>query len=324
MPIAVVSTSQGDNGLTQTPDTATVAAPTSITSGNLLVAQVTHDNGVTITPPSGWSLYQSISSSGGSALIKIYWKYATGSEPSTYVFTPSSSSSVLLVAILNLSGTDPTTPFNGYFSKYPTTASVTVGSTGGTPSIATILGCLPIAISVIPQLNPSNSGSPTGLTAGWTGEVLNVIEDTSNYFTTSNANGYDTTFIATGPLTSSTSTAVTASFTWGGGGSSFSTGVALMLFVNPSTAGYGTLGASPSTVNISGLGTSNAQQVSITETGYTGAFTVTVPVPSQGLISVATTQFGTYGTSCSISGPSSSFWIQEISAGNATVTVDGG
>jgi hypothetical protein len=323
MPIAVVSTSQGDNGLYQTPDTATVSAPTSIASGNLLVAQVTHDPGVTITPPSGWSLYQSVSGSSG-AILKIYWKYATGSEPSTYVFTPSSSSSVLLVAILNLSGTDPTTPFNGYFSNSPTTATVTVGSTSGTPSIATILGCLPIAISAIPQLNPSNSGSPTGLTSGWTGQILNVVEDSSNYTTTSNGNGYDATFIATGPLTSSTSVAVTASLIWGGGGSNFAPGIDLMLFVNPSTSGYGTLSASPSSINISGVGTSNAQEVAITQTLYTGNFAVTVPVPSQGIVSVATTQFGTYGTTCFIAGPSSSFWVQEISSGNAQVDIDGG
>jgi hypothetical protein len=321
MAATLVSTSYANNGLTATPSTVTVTAPSSITSGNLLVAEVTYNSTVTITPPSGWTLYQTIAATSGSPVVSIYWKIATGSEPGTYVFTPSSSASVALVSMLNISGTNTTTPFNGYFTSNTTTASVTAGSSSGTPSIPTILNCLPIAFFIIDQLNPSNTGNPTGLTSGWSSTLLNVVQDTSNYTNTSNANGYDATYVAAGPLTSSTSVAVVAACTWGGASSTF-TGFNVMLFVNPLV--YGTLGASPSTVTILGPGTTAAQQVTITETSYTGSFTIAVPTAYQSIVSVATTQTGTYGTSCSIAGPSSSFWIQELVPGTFQVNVSGG
>jgi hypothetical protein len=321
MAATLVSSSFANNGLTASPDTATVTAPASITAGNLLVAEVTYNSGVTITPPTGFTLYQTILATGGSPVIGIYWKFATGSEPGTYVFTPSSSASVVLVSMVNISGTDQTTPFNGFFVSNSTTAAVTAGSSGGTPSIPTILNCLPIAFFVINQLSPSNTGNPTGLTAGWSSTILNVVQDTSNYTNTSNANGYDATYVATGPLTSSTSVAVVAACTWGGASSVF-TGLNVMLFINPLT--YGTLAAVPSSVTILGPGTSAAQQVVITETSYTGNFTVAVPTAYQSIVSVATTQTGTYGTSCTIAGPSNSFWVQELAAGTFQINVSGG
>ena len=321
MAASLVSTSSANNGLTANPDTVTVTAPSSITAGNLLVAEATYNSSETITPPPGWALYQTNPATAGSPVISIYWKIATGSEPGTYVFTPSSSSSVVLVSMLNVSGINQTTPFNGYFISNTTTAAVTAGATSGTPSIPTVLNCLPIAFFVINQLSPSNTGNPTGLTAGWSSTLLNVVQDTSNYTNTGNANGFDATYVAAGPLTSSTSTAVVAACTWGGSSSAF-TGLNVMLFINPLT--YGTLAAVPSSVTVLGPGTSAAQQVVITETSYTGNFTVAVPTAYQSIISVATTQTGTYGTSCTIAGPSNSFWIQELTPGTFQVNVSGG
>jgi hypothetical protein len=323
LPPSIVSTSSGTNGLIQTPDTATIAKPVSITAGNLLVAEVTHDSGPTITLSGSWTFYQSFLSSGSDRLISIYWKVATGSEPSTYVVTPSANATLLLATILNISGANTITPFNGSFKSTQASSSVTAGATSGTPSVPTILNCLPIAVFVIEQLLPSNSGSPTGLTSGWSGVFLNVIEDPSNYNNGANANGYDATFLASGPLTTSTSTAITVSCSWGGAYSAFD-GINVLLFVNPIESSYGTLTAYPSSVDLIGSGLSDGMQVSLVETNFTGSFSVTVPTAYQSIVSVCPTQGGTYGTSCSVSGPTNSFWMQGIAPGAFQIDVSGG
>lgn len=323
MPISVVSSTTGNNGVAGTSATTTTVAPASIAAGNLLVAIVTiGSSSNTITYPTGWTPYASVAESGGSPCLNIYWKVATGSEPNTYVFSLSAIDT-LLVSILNITGASRVTPFNGQFPKYISLSSVTVGSTSGTPSIPTYLGCLPIAISSIEQLLPSNAGTPTGLTSGWTGLSLNVMQDTTNYTNYSNLNGYNATFVAIGPLTVNTSVAVTASCTWGGAYSSFS-GADLLLFVNPIESSYGTLTAYPSAVDLIGSGLPDGMQLSIIETNFTGSFSVTVPTPYQIIVSVCATQGGTYGTSCSVSGPSNSFWIQGIAPGAFQIDVSGG
>jgi hypothetical protein len=322
VPLSVVSSTTGNNGVAGASSTTIILAPASITSGNLLVAIVGTGGGSAITVPSGWTLYKVVAASGGSPALNIYWKIATGSEPSSYTFTLSPVDT-LLVSILNISGANTITPFNGNFSKYLASSSATVGSTTGTPSIATYLSCLPIGIYSIEQLLPSNAGAPTGLTAGWTGLLLNVMQDPSNYNNYLNLNGYNAYYVTTGPLTSSTSVAVTAGCTWGGTYSTFS-GAELLLLVNPIESMYGTLAAYPTSVDLIGTGVPEGMKVSLVETNYTGSFSVTVPTAYQSIVSVCATQGGTYGTSCSVSGPTNSFWMQGIAPGAFQIDVSGG
>jgi hypothetical protein len=201
-----------------------VTAPATITSGNLLLAICTCGT-ATWTPPSGWVLAGTKASSGNSPQISVYTKTATGSEPGSYTFSGSDGASdALCVSILNILG--PSRSFNGMFSAYTAAAAVTVG--GGT-AIPTVTNCLPIAVSTIQELLPSNAGNPTGLTGGWTGQYLAVNQDTGNYNNFSNNNGYNAHYVASGPL--ATLSAVTAGWTWGGGSSTF-TGTSAMIFVS--------------------------------------------------------------------------------------------
>ena len=128
MPVSVVSTSTANNGLTGTPATVTVAAPTAIASGNLLIAFTTSDGASTFSAPSGWTLYELIPAVSNSPSFTIFWKIATGSEPSTYSFV-ASPVEALIVSILNISGASIVSPFNGYFTKYPSASLATAGST---------------------------------------------------------------------------------------------------------------------------------------------------------------------------------------------------
>lgn len=224
----IVSTSTGVNSLTLG-GTTTVNAPASTVVGSLLVAIVASGT-QTITAPLGWSLYGTQPASGNSPQITVFTKIVSSLEPPTYAFVPSNSADAINVGIFNISDANAFAPINGMFSKYTSTAATTIGTSG--VSIPTVLNCLPIAINTIQQLNPSNSGNPTSLTGGWTGQFLVVNIDGSNPGNIGNNNGYNAMYTASGPITSSTSSAVTAGWTWAGGSSNFA-GTSVMLFVQP-------------------------------------------------------------------------------------------
>src|SRR6266704_250822 len=222
----IVSASKGSNDLT-VGGTVTVTAPASIVVGNLLLAIIV-SGAQTFTAPLGWSLYGTKATSGNSPQVAVFTKIATGIESPTYAFVPSTSADAINAEILNIADADSFAPINGMFSKYTSTAATTIGTAA--VSIPTVLNCLPIAISTIQQLNLSNAGNPTALTGGWTGQLLSVNQDTNNYGNTSNDNGYAALYVASGPITTSVATAITAGWTWGGGFSNF-TGTSVMLFV---------------------------------------------------------------------------------------------
>lgn len=67
--------------------TLTISRPSTYSTGNLFIAMVYADTGITsISTPSGWTK-QLTTQSGTSGLLTIYTKTATGSEPTTYSFT---------------------------------------------------------------------------------------------------------------------------------------------------------------------------------------------------------------------------------------------
>ena len=99
-----------DNGGATT--SVNVAKPTSTVSGDFLLAQILYQNGTsvaTLTPPSGWTLVRRTDN--GTALGQaIYYRFAGGSEPTSYTWT-FSSSTVAAGGIARYTGVDPTTPF---------------------------------------------------------------------------------------------------------------------------------------------------------------------------------------------------------------------
>jgi hypothetical protein len=116
-------------------------APSSIAAGNLLVAIVMGAQGsTTITAPAGWTqaAQENVISGPGSSpgSCAVFTKTATGSEPATYTFSETgSSSSYLDAAILQysgVSGLDGTPAFNTV-----TTAATASTAPSMTPSGAT-------------------------------------------------------------------------------------------------------------------------------------------------------------------------------------------
>jgi hypothetical protein len=301
MALTLVSFSKALNALVGGGN-VTVTAPTGIATGNLLVAQISSGTN-TFTLPTGWTSYQLIPAAGGAPQMVVAFKYATASEPASYVFTPSTTADAIGVGIFNVSGTNPTTPFNGLFFGSGTTAAETAGSATTTPSIPTVLGCLPLAFFSISQLNLSNAGNPTALTAGWTSQYLNVNQDASNYGNTTNANGYNAAYAVSGPITASTSTAVTASVTWGGSFSNFASNN-IMLLINPLVAGNVIF--TPSVISISAPG--STQVVTVAQSGSTS--TITVSSSNTGIFTVSP---------LTVTAPSGTVTLTAVAAGSATL-----
>jgi hypothetical protein len=101
MAISFVSQTSTANSSTGT--SLVINAPATISVGNLLVACIWVGDGQITSAPTGWfPFYSSITGTGHDAMA-VWCKNATGSEPSNYTFT-SSSSAYLVGAILNYQG----------------------------------------------------------------------------------------------------------------------------------------------------------------------------------------------------------------------------
>jgi len=71
----------------------TIDKPTGVQEGDVLYAQIITEDGVapTVTPPTGWSVVQSITSDGGGGNWHSWKKTATASEPASYTWQSSTS-----------------------------------------------------------------------------------------------------------------------------------------------------------------------------------------------------------------------------------------
>lgn len=98
--------------------TVNCPAPANIVAGNLLYAFVvcddTNQTAATVQGDSGvWTLHQSLifSTHNNSGYILGFYKWATSSEPSTYNWFGATADAMSVVTV-QLSGVNPTTPFN--------------------------------------------------------------------------------------------------------------------------------------------------------------------------------------------------------------------
>ncbi|MFC5996960.1 hypothetical protein ACFQE5_22370 [Pseudonocardia hispaniensis] len=134
MAIAVRATStQWGEGVSS----VNVTKPTGTTSGDLLVAvqfcDYSASTGSAMTAPAGWTQAGSTASTPGGSFHpvgKVWYKVAGGSEPSSYTFGSSSSSSSV-ISVLALSGADTSTPIR----VVPSWSTGSAGTSHVAPSI---------------------------------------------------------------------------------------------------------------------------------------------------------------------------------------------
>lgn len=137
LPFAYVSRQTASHGAATS---ITITAPTTITSGNLLIAFICHAD---TTPaqkfasvPSGWTLGCNVSvpsASTSTASLTVYYKVATSSEPASYTWSGSTVSRSGTGVIFNYSGAAWDVSSNGRsqqqsppFSMTPDPTSITV------------------------------------------------------------------------------------------------------------------------------------------------------------------------------------------------------
>ena len=110
----------------------TCNAPSSVASGDILVAWVLDEGNHTITPPSGWTQIDNFLLSSSTVIRQAaFWKLAGGSEPSTYTWTITGST-YTEVDIAAYTGVDTSTPINAHVtasqdgsSSAPTVPNIT-------------------------------------------------------------------------------------------------------------------------------------------------------------------------------------------------------
>jgi hypothetical protein len=115
--------------------TIVVTAPAGVATNDVMIAGLTVDNHATISAiPSGWALVPNTvptmtDATAGRRNTAVYYKVATGSEPSSYTWT-FASSEVSGAGISAYSGVDTTTPFDANATTLANAASTTVTATG--------------------------------------------------------------------------------------------------------------------------------------------------------------------------------------------------
>ncbi|NNF65688.1 MAG: cadherin-like domain-containing protein, partial [Acidimicrobiia bacterium] len=108
-----------------------VPVPVGVVAGDLLLAQITADNGtVTITAPAGWSTIRQ-DSLGDKVTQSLFYKVATASEPANYTFTLSVNRKTAGV-IAAYSGVDTTNPIDAHSG-----AGLAAGDPYSAPSLTT-------------------------------------------------------------------------------------------------------------------------------------------------------------------------------------------
>lgn len=111
--------------------TLTITKPSGVASGDLLVAFVHVSGSPTLTPPSGWTLIDSVTNAFGVGTLYAFRFMAGGSEPASYSWTWTGSQ-YSCGGIYRVTGADATTPINTSAKSAPAS-----GATQVSPSVTT-------------------------------------------------------------------------------------------------------------------------------------------------------------------------------------------
>lgn len=198
---AIIDTAGFTFNAASTTNSLSINKPANVTSGDLLIARLTTTVGETFSTPSGWTLLMTASSQ-----AVFFYKFAGGSEASSYTFTKSASIGNFRGMIIRVQGAHPTTPFTlgtdttTVSSSAPVSASVTGTFAAG---LLVCFGCI---------INGANDmTAPSGMTTAISQYVQAGTNDEYVVATLgvgTGATGAKTWSIASGAPTSATSSFV--------------------------------------------------------------------------------------------------------------------
>lgn len=152
-------------------------APAGITAGMFLYAFMTCDDTAGTTPTlacSGWTMDKFIiySTHNNTSYIIGFYKWATGSEPSSYTFS-GATADAQTGAIVALSGVNATTPFNA--ATLPKKGTNSVNGVFGAQTLSGNVFLLTCAAQA------SNYSSSVSNAITWASPVVSVANSTSIY-----------------------------------------------------------------------------------------------------------------------------------------------
>jgi hypothetical protein len=155
--------------------TMTIARPTGVEPGDLLLAQIRHRSTSTLTPPPGWTEIATITRS--TAHHGVYYKIAGTSEPTSYTFDQNANAGRMAGGIGAYIGVNPTTPINAWAASpldTPTLAAPNAKSTVDNTTIVRLWGWRgPSATDAGVGFNTP----PAGLTERWSQQVGHSNDD---------------------------------------------------------------------------------------------------------------------------------------------------
>jgi hypothetical protein len=143
-----------------TETTLTIAAPGSVSAGNVLLAAVHVRGKPAVTAPAGWTLVRS-DQNGNAMKAVVYTKVATASEPASYTWTFASAQAAA-GGITAWSGVSTSTPIDAHGGQVNLTSSTTITAPSITTTTTNTMLVGFFGIGPATSLTP-----PAGMTERW-------------------------------------------------------------------------------------------------------------------------------------------------------------
>lgn len=170
--------------------TLTVTKPTGTVAGEFLTTAVTTAGGYTLNTLSGWTLLGTSTGTGTGVELWVYYKIATGSEPSSYTWTVTSATTIAITC-QRWSGINITTPVDSYTANNGNGGTSTIAPAALTYSNVKSAANLAVLFC---GARPDSAGTPviTMPTSGnyWTAPTDGTATDTVNTYGSTVATAY--------------------------------------------------------------------------------------------------------------------------------------
>jgi hypothetical protein len=182
-------------------NTLTINKPSGTVSGDFLLAFCGSEGPRNWQEAAGWTLYAyngGVDSAGG-----WYWKWAGGSEPSSYSFTIDGSADDLAGAILRIEGVDTVSPVAAHPTGVTGDSSTPNPPASGTVALGDYLAVAMVTLSLDVTFTPptnydekadlvGSSGSPAMATSIATRGLVGITSEDPGTFTASGSDPWTT------------------------------------------------------------------------------------------------------------------------------------
>jgi hypothetical protein len=186
---SAISSVQSASGSSYGSNTVSVSLPSSVTAGDLLVADVTTRGGsTTITPPSGWAQAGHLETYPGTIDTGIFYEVASGSQPSFSFALSSSEAWAVTVREWNSATGWQSAPLNVTAGNNTGNSATLDSGTTGTTAQASELVVAALAWNSAGQ---SESGLTSGFTSGQLGSAGGTISVREAYQVTGATGTFD-------------------------------------------------------------------------------------------------------------------------------------